>query len=120
MKAADCVLGKAGGLTVSESLACGQPFISINVIPGQETGNVEYITQGKAGDFANDPLEVLETMYPLVGSGGGELYEIRSKNARRLGRPQAADDIAGLAWAAAMAPIDISLGDTLPQPIELP
>lgn len=119
MRATDCVLGKAGGLTVSESLACGQPLISINVIPGQETGNAEYVTKDKAGDLANDPLEIPKTMYHWLDQGG-ELYEMRSKNARRLGRPQAADDIAGLAWAAAMAPIDISLGDTLPQSIELP
>jgi 1,2-diacylglycerol 3-beta-galactosyltransferase len=113
MRAADCVLGKAGGLTVSESLACGLPLILINVIPGQETGNAEYVTQGKAGDLARDPLEVLETMCHWLDQGG-ELYKTRSQNARRLGRPRAAYDIAELVWAESLVPVSVLVGDGQP------
>jgi len=101
MRAADCVMGKAGGLTVTESLACGLPLILINVIPGQETGNADYVVAGKAGDLAQDPLEVLRTICHWLDRGG-ELFEERSKNALRLGRPQAAYDIAELVWAASL------------------
>jgi len=115
MRAADCVLGKAGGLIVSESLACELPLILINIIPGQETGNAEYVTEGQAGDLAGDPLEVLKTVCHWLDNEG-DLYKIRSQNARRLGQPQAAENIARLAWATAIAPVNISSDDPLPQP----
>ena len=91
MRAADCVLGKAGELTVFESLACVLPLILINVIPGQETGNAEYVVAGNAGDLAPDPLEVLKTICHWLDKRG-KLYEARSKKACRLGRPQGAKD----------------------------
>jgi len=100
MRAADCVIGKAGGLTVTETLACGLPIILINVIPGQETGNANYVVNGNAGDLARDPMEVLEVMCHWLEKEG-ELYKARSQNARSLGRPRAAYDIAELVWAAA-------------------
>jgi len=115
MTAADCVLSKAGGLIVSESLACGLPLILINVIPGQEAGNAEYVTQGKAGDLARNPLEVLETICHWLDQEC-KLYEIRSQNARLLGRPQAAYDIAKIIWSTAMAPGTDSPGERQPQP----
>ena len=91
---------KAGGLTVTETLACGLPIILINVIPGQETGNADYVVNGNAGDLARDPMEVLEVMCHWLEKEG-ELYNVRSLNARSLGRPRAAYDIAELVWAAA-------------------
>jgi UDP-N-acetylglucosamine:LPS N-acetylglucosamine transferase len=104
LRAADCVLGKAGGLTVTEALACSLPLILMDVLPGQETGNAEYVTAGNAGDLARDPLEVLEVMCHWL-ENGRELYHQRVQNARRLGCPQAAHDIAELAWAAATGPL---------------
>jgi UDP-N-acetylglucosamine:LPS N-acetylglucosamine transferase len=100
MRAADCVMGKAGGLTVTEALACGLPIILINVIPGQETGNADYVVNGNAGDFARDPMEVLEVMCHWLEKEG-ELYKARSQNAHSLGRPRAAYDVAELVWTAA-------------------
>ena len=62
MRAADCILSKAGGLTVSEALACGLPLILVDVIPGQETGNANHVVSGNAGVLAHDPIEVLEAV----------------------------------------------------------
>ena len=103
LRAADCVLGKAGGLTVTEALACGLPLILVGVIPGQETGNADYVVSGNAGDLAKDPVEVLEVMYHWLDKGK-ELYNQRVQNARRLGYPQAACEVAELAWTAAKTP----------------
>jgi 1,2-diacylglycerol 3-beta-galactosyltransferase len=100
MQAADCVLGKAGGLTVSESLASGLPLILIDVIPGQETGNANYVVSGNAGVLANDPTEVLEVMAHWLEKDRLH-YQQQAENARRLGRPRAAFDIAELSWALA-------------------
>jgi 1,2-diacylglycerol 3-beta-galactosyltransferase len=102
MRAADCVVGKAGGLTVSESLACGLPMILIDVIPGQETGNANYVVSGNAGVLANHPTEVLEAMAHWLDKDRLH-YQQQAENARRLGRPRAAFDIAERIWALAAA-----------------
>ncbi len=100
MRAADCILSKAGGLIVSEALACGLPLILIDVIPGQETGNANHVVSGNAGVLAGDPIEVLETVRHWLEKDRS-LYRQQAQNARRLGYPQAAHDVADLAWAAA-------------------
>jgi UDP-N-acetylglucosamine:LPS N-acetylglucosamine transferase len=102
MRAADCILSKAGGLTVSEGLACGLPMILIDVIPGQETGNANYVVSGNAGVLAGDPIEILETMCHWLENDRG-LYRQQAQNARRLGHPRAAYDVADLIWSAACA-----------------
>lgn len=47
--AADVVVGKPGGLTLSESLACGRPFIATCCLGGQEAHNVEFLQSQGAG-----------------------------------------------------------------------
>jgi len=112
MRAADCVMSKAGGLIVSEALACGLPLLLINALPGQESGNVDYVVEGSAGDVARDPLEALEIMCHWL-TKESELYKVRQQNARRLGRPQASYDVARLVWAAAVVPAEVYPGNTM-------
>ena len=100
MRAADCVISKAGGLIVAESLACGLPMLLIDALPGQETGNVEHVVANGAGELAKDPLAVLEAMRHWLADGGRLLAE-KARNARRIGRPRAAYDVANLALVAA-------------------
>jgi 1,2-diacylglycerol 3-beta-galactosyltransferase len=100
LRAADCVLSKAGGLIVSEALACGLPLILIDVIAGQETGNANHVVAGDAGVLAEDPVAVLETVcHWLEHDQRGYLRQ--AENARRLGHPQAAFEVAKLVWEAA-------------------
>jgi processive 1,2-diacylglycerol beta-glucosyltransferase len=103
MRAVDGVLGKAGGLTVSEALACGLPMILVDVIPGQEVGNANYILTGDAGELAGNPTEVLEVMCHWFESNQA-YYQKQAQNARRLGHPRAAFDTAELIWALAATP----------------
>ena len=100
MRAADGIVCKAGGLIVTESLASGLPMMLIDVIPGQETGNAQYVIDGGAGGIAHDPIEALEIMCHWLNQGGQQLAD-QAANARQLGRPRAAYDIAELAWTAA-------------------
>lgn len=100
MKAADIIICKAGGLIVTEALACGKPMILIDAIPGQETGNADYVVQNGAGDLAREPIEVLEAAGHWL-MDGARLLRSRSENARRLGKPNAAYDVANAAWLAA-------------------
>jgi 1,2-diacylglycerol 3-beta-galactosyltransferase len=100
MRAADAVICKAGGLIVTESLAAGLPLLLTDVIPGQETGNANYVVNGGAGELIEEPLQALEAMAHWL-SNDAQLLKERAANAVKLGRPRAAYDIVEQAWALA-------------------
>lgn len=100
MHAADCVVSKAGGLIITESLAAGLPLIITKIIPGQEVGNARYVVDEGAADVALEPLALLETMAHWLADDR-QLYRERAANAVRLGCPNAAFDAAELVWLAA-------------------
>ena len=99
LRAADCVMSKAGGLTTSEALACGLPMILVDVIPGQETGNAQHVVSADAGELARDPIEVLEAMCHWLERDRARFIQ-QAANARRLGHPRAAYDVAECILAA--------------------
>ncbi len=103
MHAADIIMCKAGGLIVSESLACGLPLLLVDVLPGQETGNAEYVIENEAGEWVQTPVGALETLYHWLNYGGAQMRK-RAENARKIGHPRAAYDIADEAWFAANNP----------------
>jgi 1,2-diacylglycerol 3-beta-galactosyltransferase len=117
MHAADCIVCKAGGLIVTESLACGLPILLTDLIEGQETSNARYVVDGGAGELVRNPLDGLETIYHWLAAGG-EMLAQRSQSARSLGYPHAAYDVAGLAWEAALRGPQIRTGRHLPDGIE--
>lgn len=100
MHASDAIIGKAGGLIVSESLACGLPMIFINVLPGQETGNAEYVVQHGAGVVCHDPLALLEICAHWLENDRQMLHAMADR-ATKLGHPQAAFQTADIVWQAA-------------------
>lgn len=100
MKASDAIISKAGGLIVTESLASGLPILLTDVIPGQETGNAEYVVENGAGDRAETPLDVLEVLAHWLAADKALFYE-RARNARRLGKPKSAFKVAEMLWKAA-------------------
>lgn len=97
MHATDIMLSKAGGLIVTESLACGLPMILIDVIPGQETGNAEYVRAYGAGDLAETPIQLLEVLSHWM-LNDGKLYKQRAANARMIGMPNSSYTIADSLW----------------------
>jgi len=101
MKASDLLVCKAGGLIITEAMACGLPMMLIEVIPGQETGNAEYVTAYGAADIAQSPIEVLETLDHLMKEDQA-LLKSRSEKAAQLGKPQSAFDVAKILWNAAL------------------
>lgn len=102
MRASDATLSKAGGLIVTESLAAGLPLLLVDVLPGQEVGNADFVVQGGAGDMAVDPIQCLEKAFHWLEDGGRVLRQ-RAEAARSLGRPRAAMDIVDRALALAAA-----------------
>ncbi len=59
--AADVVIGKPGGLSVSEAVACGRPFLAVCSLGGQEGFNVAYLEHHDIGG-AVDPSTLVERL----------------------------------------------------------
>ncbi len=95
MRASDLIISKAGGLIVTESLASGLPMILIDVIPGQESGNAEFVQNGKAGFLAKNGNEFLEIFCHLFVNDQEYLLNTK-ENAKKIGRPSSALEIAKL------------------------
>lgn len=67
MHAADLLVTKPGGLTVSEALACNLPMAVFDAIPGQEEDNANFLKThdmcvriDKDGDFAGEISQLLQ------------------------------------------------------------
>lgn len=88
MAAADLLVTKAGPATISEACMAGLPVILSDAIPGQEDGNVTYITENGAGLYANTPAKVRDAVADWLDRGADFLHE-RSLAARRLATPDA-------------------------------
>ena len=98
LAAADVVLSKPGGLTTSEVLARGAAMAIINPIPGQEYRNSDYLLENGAAIKINNVATLPMKLEALL-KDPSRLKTLKA-NARRLGHPQAAFDVAKfvLAW----------------------
>jgi processive 1,2-diacylglycerol beta-glucosyltransferase len=92
MDAADLVVSKPGGLTVSEVLAKGKPMVIVDPIPGQEQRNCEYLLEAGA---ATRVYEMDGAAYRIMAllNDGPRLARMAAC-ARGIGRPDAARHIA--------------------------
>jgi len=103
MAAADILVTKAGPATISEACIAGLPLILYDAIPGQETGNVDFVVNNGAGVFAPSAQEVTVAVRAWLAEGPAGLKR-RSDNARRIGHPDAVWDIAEEVWYYAQQP----------------
>ncbi len=95
VRAASVLVTKAGPGTISEACASGCPVILSGAIPGQETGNVDFVTRGRAGIWAPSPLAVTAALHAwMVGRDAPAALRRASSAALRLARPDSAQDIA--------------------------
>lgn len=95
MTAADLVVSKPGGLTTSETLACGAAMVVVNPIPGQESRNSDFLLENGAAVKINNLATLAFKLGPLLAEPA-RLTRLR-ENAKRLGKPHAALDIARVA-----------------------
>lgn len=95
---AHVVVGKAGGLTVSETLTAGRAMIIVGAVPGNEERNETFVTTGRAG-YACEPGEVGRLLASMRSRG--EVAAMGAR-ARSLVTHDAASRV--LAVAAALAP----------------
>lgn len=78
------VVGKPGGLTVSEALAAGRPFVSVGAQPGQEAFNAEFLLHSGAGCVQNPT-----SLAGWLRSAGSALARM-AEAAGAVGKPHAA------------------------------
>ena len=94
MHIADVIVTKPGGLTVTESIACGLPMAIYSAFPGQEEDNVTFLLNHNAAvlvDKEDGAQEILSLLH------SPELLREMKENCKRLAHPNAAEDIFRLA-----------------------
>jgi processive 1,2-diacylglycerol beta-glucosyltransferase len=98
MAVADVVVSKPGGLTTSEALARGAAMAVVNPIPGQESRNSDFLLENGAAIKINH-LATLPFKLRRLLEDPARLAQLK-QNARRLGRPEAAFEVAraALEW----------------------
>ncbi len=98
MAVSDVVVSKPGGLTTSEVLARGAVLAIVNPIPGQEDRNSDFILENGAGIKINNSFTLPYKLNCLLRNPD-QLSRLK-ENARLLGKPQAAFEIAkkAIAW----------------------
>lgn len=67
MAAADILIGKPGGLTVSEALACEVPLLIYKPIPGQEERNSQFLLDSGIAFRADNIKQLAEVVEKLCG-----------------------------------------------------
>jgi len=93
MHASDALVCKAGGLIVSEALAAGLPMMLMDVLPGQETGNAEYVITNGAGEMAETSQQLLEITAHWL-QNDRQIWKLRQRKARSVGRADAGYTVA--------------------------
>jgi processive 1,2-diacylglycerol beta-glucosyltransferase len=101
MAVADLVVSKPGGLTTSEALARGAAMAIVNPIPGQESRNSDFLLENGAAIKVNNTATLGHKIARLLADPP-RLAGLKCA-AQRLGRPQAAFDVArtALDWPSA-------------------
>jgi len=94
MTAADLVITKPGGLSVSECLAKGKPMILVSPIPGQEERNADYLLEAGAAVKAVDAATLQFKLARLLDDPAR--LAAMGEAARRIGRPDAAAAVVAL------------------------
>jgi processive 1,2-diacylglycerol beta-glucosyltransferase len=94
MTAADLVVTKPGGLSVSECLAKRRPMLLVSPIPGQEERNADYLLESGAAIKAVDGATLVFKLAQLLADPAR--LQAMSTAAARIGRASAAADVVRL------------------------
>ena len=89
MSAADCIITKPGGLTVSEAISKALPMILVNPIPGQEERNVDFLLNNGIASLVTKNFPLDEAVYHMFTN------PVRMETVRRtisaIGHPDATE-----------------------------
>jgi processive 1,2-diacylglycerol beta-glucosyltransferase len=101
MRAADLVVGKPGGVTVAEVLACGRPLLATRSLGGQEGFNVRFLEHHRVGALVQD-RELFARVCTMFGQPGS-LSAMQTRAwalGQRHGARYVADLVLDMSWAA--------------------
>lgn len=91
MSVATILLSKPGGMTTAEAVACGLPMMILDPIGGQEERNADVLLEAGAAVKCTEVTLVAHKLRRLLDDP--ERLRQMSRNARSLGRPNAAAEI---------------------------
>ena len=91
MKMADIFIGKPGGMTTSEAIACGLPMCVVSPIPGQEERNSDHLLEEGIAVKCND-LTTLPFKLERLLEDPDRLMRMKA-NALRFAKPTASTTI---------------------------
>ncbi|WP_332689229.1 MGDG synthase family glycosyltransferase [Halalkalibacter lacteus] len=92
LRASDVVISKAGGLTMSEALACETPILIYQPVPGHEEDNAQFLMDFGTAVKAEAIEEVTELLQGILFDE--KTYQQLVLNAKKLKKPDAAKHIA--------------------------
>lgn len=95
------VIGKAGGLSVSEAFCVGVPMVVIDTLPGHEEYNASVVERQEVGILTRSATTILSFIDEVRHPAGRSAIRLRSL---RLGRPESTTVI-----AAALPPRRLSI-----------
>jgi processive 1,2-diacylglycerol beta-glucosyltransferase len=87
------LIGKAGGAAVQEAIAARTPMLITSVVPGQEEGNAQLLTEHGCGAICETPEKISATVDALFREGS-RLWHAWESAITALSHPDAAREIA--------------------------
>jgi processive 1,2-diacylglycerol beta-glucosyltransferase len=106
MKISDLFIGKPGGLTTAEALACGLPMVIVSPIPGQEERNSDHLLEDGVAVKCNELTTIPYKIDSLLDD------PLRVEQMRRkafaMSRPEAARTIVDTLVADEMTVLEVS------------
>jgi len=106
MKISDLFIGKPGGLTTAEALACGLPMVIVSPIPGQEERNSDHLLEEGVAVKCNEMTTIPYKIDTLLDDPI-RVEEMRRK-AFALSRPDAARTIVRTLVADEMSALEMT------------
>ncbi|MGE5582018.1 MAG: MGDG synthase family glycosyltransferase [Bacillota bacterium] len=91
MAASDLLISKSGGLTATEAMAKSLPLIAFKPIPGQESGNCQFLLKNKAGLRVKNAKQARLAIEDFLNNP--DKLRVLRDNMGRISRPQAAAEI---------------------------
>lgn len=108
MQMSDLFIGKPGGLTTSEALACGLPMAIVSPIPGQEERNSDHLLEEGAAIRCNEMTTIPFKIDRLLGDP--ERLARMARKAREMGRPHAARQVVETLYGENLEPMVLGEG----------
>jgi len=106
MKMSDIFIGKPGGMTTSEAIACGLPMCIVSPIPGQEERNSDHLLEEGIAVKCND-LTTLPFKLERLLENPDRLVQMKA-NALRFAKPTASATIVNTLLEDQLPPLSLT------------